>query len=147
MSRRGDDRRDRGDLLPGRRRGASGAHAAPRRTGLGRAARRLVAPAILTVVTIGVLVLGAFPTKTLLDQRRTAASSEAQLEQLQASNAAAQAQVDALRTDAKVEELARTDYGYAKPGEEVYHVLPPARDPVRVPEAWPFTALGGSLER
>ena len=46
-----------------------------------------------------------------------------------------------------LEKLAREDYGYAKAGEEVYRVLPPARDPVRVPDAWPFNGLGTSLAR
>ena len=45
------------------------------------------------------------------------------------------AQVDEL------ERLAREEYGYAKVGEEVYHVLPPPRDPLKVPDAWPFTRL------
>jgi cell division protein FtsB len=101
---------------------------------------------VLAVLTIGVLMLGAFPTRTLLDQRRTAASAEAQLEELDAANAAAQQQADALRTDEKVEELAR-DYGLAMPGDELYHEPPPAQDPVRVPEAWPFNGLGSTLER
>ena len=46
-----------------------------------------------------------------------------------------------------IEQIARQEYGLAKPGEELYHVLPPAQDPVRVPEAWPFNGLGSTLER
>ena len=124
-----------------------GAHAAPRSFGATRALRLLVGPAILAVLTVGVVMLGAFPARTLLDQRHTLASAEAQLEELDAANTAARAQADALRTDAKVEELARREYGYARPGDELYHVLPPAQDPVRVPEAWPFTGLGPTIER
>jgi cell division protein FtsB len=125
-----------------------GRHAAPRRgLGLGRTARRLVAPAVLAVLTIGVLTLGAFPTRTLLDQRNTAAEAEAQLAELDAANDAARQEADALRTDAVIEQLARQEFGLAKPGEELYHVLPPAQDPVRVPGAWPFNGLGSTLER
>ena len=99
------------------------------------------------MLTIGVLMLGAFPTRTLLDQRNAAATAESRLQELEAANAAAQQEADALRTDAVIEQLARQEYGLAKPGEELYHVLPPAQDPVRVPEAWPFNGLGSTLER
>jgi cell division protein FtsB len=102
---------------------------------------------VLAVVTIGVLMVGAFPTRTLLDQRRTSAQAEARLSELEAANAAARQEADALRTDAVVEQIAREEYGLAKPGEELYHVLPPPQDPVRVPDAWPFNALGTTLER
>jgi cell division protein FtsB len=148
MSRRADRRRaPAAPEASSRRQAARGRHAAPRGSGLGRTARRLLAPAVLVVLTIGVLMLGAFPTRTLLDQRRTSASAEARLQELEASNAAAQQEADALRTDAVIEQIARQEYGLAKPGEELYHVLPPAQDPVRVPEAWPFNALGSTLER
>jgi len=147
MSRRADRRRAPDAPEPRtRRRAAGGPKDAPGAARLGRTARRLVAPAVLAVLTIGVLMLGAFPTRTLLDQRRTAASAEAQLQQLDAANAAAQQQADALGTDEKVEELAR-EYGLAMPGDGLFHVPPAAQDPVRVPDAWPFNGLGTTLER
>jgi len=148
MSRRSDRRRapDAPDA-PSRRPAGRGRHAAPRGSGLGRTARRLLAPAVLAVLTIGVLMLGAFPTRTLLDQRHTASSAEARLQELEAANASAREEADALRTDAVVEQIARKEYGLAKPGEEPYHILPEAQDPVRVPEAWPFNGLGSTLER
>jgi cell division protein FtsB len=102
---------------------------------------------VLVVVTIGVLMVGAFPTRTLLDQRHTAAQAEARLEELEASNAAAREEADALRTDAVVEQIARREFGLAMPGDMLYHLLPPPQDPVRVPDAWPFNALGTTRER
>ena len=148
MSRRADRRRAPDAPEPqSRRQAARGRHAASRGSGIGRASRRLVAPAVLVVLTIGVLMLGAFPTRTLLDQRSAAASAESRLQELEAANAAAQHEADALRTDSVIEQIARQEYGLAKPGEELYHVLPPAQDPVRVPEAWPFNGLGSTLER
>jgi cell division protein FtsB len=114
---------------------------------MGRGAARMLAPVILVLLTIGALVLGAFPTRTWLEQRRTVSAAEHHLSELQAANDEAQAQADALRTDAEIERIAREQYGYAKAGEEVYHLLPPAQDPVRVPDAWPFTGLGSTLER
>ena len=108
---------------------------------------RFVVPVILLVVTISALALGAFPTRTFLDQRRSVASAEARLNELEQANADAEAQIEALGTDSEIERLAREKYGYAKAGEEVYHVLPPATDPVRVPDAWPFNQLGTTLNR
>ena len=148
MSRRSDRRRAPDAPEPRSRRAAGrGRHAALRGSGVDRTARRLLAPAVLAVLTIGVVMLGAFPTRTLLDQRSTAAGAEARLEELEAANAAARQEADALRTDAVIEQIARREYGLAKPGEQLYHVLPEAKDPVRVPEAWPFNALGSTIER
>lgn len=106
----------------------------------------IVTPVILVILT-GTVVAFLAPTRTLLDQRRTAAAAEQRLAELEQANADAQAQADALQTDAEIERLAREQYGYAKAGEEVYHLLPEARDPVRVPDTWPFDGLGTSLAR
>jgi cell division protein FtsB len=106
-----------------------------------RVAGRLVLPLVLVGVTVGVLVLGVFPTRTWLDQRSAVSAAETRLAELEAENAERQAQVDALHTDAEIERLARQDYGWAREGEETYHVLPPARDPVPLPPAWPFGRL------
>ncbi len=106
----------------------------------------IVTPVILVLLTIAVVGFLA-PTRTLLDQRRAASTAEQRLADLERANADAQAQADALQTDAEIERLAREQYGYAKAGEEVYHLLPEARDPVRVPDTWPFEGLGTSLAR
>ncbi len=101
----------------------------------------MVVPVVLVGLTVGVMVLGVFPTRIWLDQRAAISAAETRLADLDAANTDRQARVDALQTDAEIERLAREEYGFAKLGEEVYHVLPPARDPVRVPQAWPFTRL------
>lgn len=107
----------------------------------GRLVRRLAWPLLLAVVTGGVLVLGVFPTRTYLDQRRTVAAAEARLRELEDTNRALEAEVRALDDDAEIERLAREQYGLARPGEEVYRILPPAQDPVVVPRTWPFNGL------
>jgi cell division protein FtsB len=99
------------------------------------------------VVTVGVFTLGAFPTRTLLRQRHETAAAEARLSELEAANAAANDRVAALNTDAVIESIAREQYGLAKPGDELYHVLPAPQDPVKVPDAWPFNGLGTTLDR
>ena len=125
---------------------ASGPKHARSQRSLLRRSTWIITPAILVILTCGVLAFLA-PTRTLLDQRKTAATAEQRLAELDQANADAQAQVDALQTDAEIERLAREQYGYAKAGEEVYHLLPEARDPVRVPDTWPFEGLGSSLAR
>jgi cell division protein FtsB len=102
---------------------------------------------LLVPVTIIVLVVGALPTRQWLDNRRSIAAAESQLAEITAANEQATATVESLRSGAELERLAREQYGYAKPGEEVYHVLPAPRDPVRVPDSWPFNALGAALGR
>jgi len=119
---------------------------ARRKRSLLRRSTWFITPVILVILTFGALAFLA-PTRTLLDQRKTAATAEQRLAELDQANNEAQAQVDALQTDAEIERLARENYGYAKAGEEVYHLLPEAKDPVRVPDTWPFEGLGSSLAR
>lgn len=110
-------------------------------TGPPRLLRRLAWPVLLAVLTAGVLVLGVFPTRTYLDQRRTVAAAESRLRELEETNGALEAETRALDDDAEIERLAREQYGLARPGEEVYRVLPPAQDPVVAPRTWPFNGL------
>jgi cell division protein FtsL len=112
---------------------------------VGRGARRLAVPLLIVVLTCGVLFLGVFPTRTYLNQRRSTAAAETQLSRLQASNQQMQQRVDTLQTDAEIERIAREQYGLAKPGEEVYHVLPPPEDPIHAPDVWPFNRLDQQL--
>jgi cell division protein FtsL len=108
--------------------------------------RRLAVPLLVVVLTCGVLFLGVFPTRTYLSQRSDTADAQQQLQELEASNSAMQEQVETLQTDAEIERIAREQYGLAKPGEEVYQVLPPAEDPVHAPDVWPFNRLDQQLE-
>jgi cell division protein FtsB len=103
-------------------------------------------PAVLAVLACGVLFLGVFPTRTFLDQRRTEATAEQRLAELDDERADLQARADALQRDEEVERLAREEYGLARPGEEVYRVLPPAEDPLAIPDAWPFDRLDQRID-
>ena len=91
--------------------------------------------------------MSLLPARTWLDLRRTSSVADQRLNELEAANAEAEAQAAALQSDTEVERMAREMYGYARAGEEVYHLLPEARDPVRVPDAWPFTGLGATIQR
>jgi cell division protein FtsB len=108
--------------------------------------RRLAWPLFIATLLCGVLFLGLFPTRTYLDQRSSTAEAEARLDELVQRNGELQQQVDTLGTDAEVERLARSEFGWAKPGEEVYQVLPPPEDPVSVPDVWPFNRLDQRID-
>jgi cell division protein FtsB len=99
------------------------------------------------IITVAVFVLGVMPTRQWVSNQRAIAAAESSLADLEARNEQARAAAESLRSGAELERLAREQYGYALPGEEVYHVLPAPADPVRVPDAWPFTALGSSIAR
>lgn len=109
--------------------------------------RRIAVPLLVGVLTCGVLFLGVFPTRTYLDQRRAIAQAEARLEELRTTNEENRRRVETLQTDAEIERIARDEYGLARPGEEVYRVLPDPEDPVTVPDVWPFNRLDQQLRR
>jgi len=108
--------------------------------------RRLVVPALVTLVLAVVVVVGIFPTRRYLSQRQAIAAAESRVEGLTSTNDTMQAQVDRLQTDAEIEKQART-FGWVKPGEETYHLLPAPEDPPKVPNVWPFDELQQRLDR
>lgn len=130
--------RSRGD----RRRGAQAPTASP---AVRRLAARFAWPVLFTALFVGVVAMGLVPTRTYLEKQQQIATAEARLAVLSESNREAQAHVDALQTDAEIERMAREQYGYVKPGEETYHVLPPPQAPVRIPDTWPFNQLRDGL--
>lgn len=108
---------------------------------IGAVVRRAGWPLLIALIVVGVFYVGAFPVRTYFDQRSSISAGEARLEELHSRNDDMQARIDRLSDDRQIERLAREQYGLAKPGEEVYHVLPEPEDPVRSPQAWPFRHL------
>lgn len=108
----------------------------------GHRLRRLVTPAVLVVAVALAVSIVAVPVRSHMSRTADINAAEELLTDLVASNADDAARLAALRTDDEVEHLARRDFGLAKPGEEIYHVLPPAVDPPQVPDGWPFNHLG-----
>ena len=94
------------------------------------------------VLTVGVLFVAVFPTRTWLAQRQELAATEQKLAVLSVQNAEMTARVQRLNTDAEIERLARQDYNLVRPGEEAYAILPspqaprprPAREAAEVPD-------------
>ena len=87
--------------------------------------RRALWPLLVSVVLVGVLFAGVFPTRTYLAQRASISHSEKQLEVLGGQNKDLEHRAKELQSDAEVERLAREQYNLVKPGEQAYAVLPP----------------------
>jgi cell division protein FtsB len=87
--------------------------------------RRAAWPLLASVVFVGVLFVGVFPTRTFLAQRAAITHAQKQLDVLGKQNADLEAQAEKLQTNAEIERLAREQYNLVKPGEEAYAVLPP----------------------
>lgn len=102
--------------------------------------RRFLVPLLGSMVAIGVLLVGVFPTRAILDQRAAIADAERRLAVVSARNDELEARVEALGTDAEIERLARQQYNLVFPGEEAYGMLPAPPTSPSVPDAWPFEA-------
>ena len=87
--------------------------------------RRAMWPLLASVVFVGVLFAGVFPTQTFLAQRASNSRAQKQLSVLNEQNTKLQRRATVLGSDAEIERLAREQYNLVKPGEEAYAVLPP----------------------
>ena len=110
-----------------------------------RRAGRVLPLALLVVLVLFVIGYAVLPIRSWHDQRAEIADRRAQLAELERSNVELEDRVAALGTIAEVEVIARRDLGLVMPGEEAYAVLPAAPEPIRLPEAWPFTELAAAL--
>ncbi len=81
------------------------------------------------LAVVGVLLLGAFPTRAYVDQVRQRQQLAERARVLRATNQALVAEAGHLRTDEAVERLARERYQLVRPGEEAYAILPEAPSP------------------
>lgn len=104
--------------------------------------RRMITPVLLAVAVVAAVSILVVPVRSHMSRTAEIGAAEELLTDLVATNEADSARLSALRTDDEVERVARRDFGLAKPGEEIYHVLAPPADPPRVPDGWPFNYLG-----
>jgi cell division protein FtsB len=107
---------------------------------------RLLLPLLGSLVALGVLFVGIFPTRAILDQRAELARAERSLAQVEAMNDELADRAEALGTDDEIERIAREQYNLGRPGEEVYAILPAPPAPPDVPDAWPFESLHDALQ-
>lgn len=112
-----------------------------RRRGRGRLIG-LLAPLVLLV---GVVLVAVFPLQNLRSQQADTAEAEAELADVRAERERVRDEIELLNTDEEIERRAREDYGYQRPGEEIYNVLPSPTEPIGLPETWPFTGVERAL--
>jgi cell division protein FtsB len=112
----------------------------------GRGWPRLLRPVLATVIALGVLLVGIFPTRAIIEQRAELAGAERSLDQVEERNEELADRAEALATDAEIERIAREQYNLGRPGEEVYAILPAPPAPPDVPDAWPFRGLHEALQ-
>jgi len=87
-----------------------------------RGARARLALAALALVAI--LFVFVFPTRSYLAQRRQVSSAQHDVDVLRHQNDELQQQALELQTPAAIERMAREQFHYVKPGEQVYDVVP-----------------------
>jgi hypothetical protein len=86
-------------------------------------------PLVAGAALLGVLGLAVIPARAYVEQQDRRQRLAATVEDVSARNRALQERADRLATDAEIERLARLHYNMARPGEEVYAILPEARAP------------------
>lgn len=108
--------------------------------------RRIVIAVVvsLVVIFVGVVLL---PTRAWFGQRTETSSAEAELRQLESSNAALSKKIKRLSQPNTVEQQARELYGFVYPGQESYTVPPRGASVVNLPDVWPFDRLAEPLQR
>lgn len=107
---------------------------------------RAVVAVLVSLVALGVLFFGVFPTRAFLAQRQAIAAAEEELATIERANAELEERIAALGTDAEVERIAREQYNLVFPGEEAYALLPAPEPPLPVPDAWPFRGLREAVQ-
>lgn len=98
-----------------------------RRARLGALTRLVIAAVLL----VSVLFLAVFPTRTVLDQRRAIATVEERLSVLRSENERMREHIRSLSDPEEIERLAREEYNLARPGEEVFVIIPSQMETVR----------------
>lgn len=109
--------------------------------------RRVLVGLAVSVVFVGFLLVGVFPTRTWLAQRDELGQREAELAAIRAEEADLEEQAEVLQDPDEIERIAREEYGMVLPGEKPYRMLPAPEDPVDLPDSWPFTGAEDWLNR
>lgn len=114
-------------------------------------ARRKRRKRLITVNVVGLaaavlfaLVAFVFPTRSLLASRERLDQREGELAFLQADNAKLAVEIQRLQTPEEIERIARDAYGYTRPGEVAFVVLP--GPPPELPGTWPYPLLAQVLQ-
>jgi cell division protein FtsL len=86
--------------------------------------RRAVRLLLAAVAVAAILLLFVLPGRTFLAQTHSLAATQKQVSDLAAENAQLKAEAKSLQSNAKIEQIAREDYGLVMPGQRAYAVIP-----------------------
>ncbi|HEU5150441.1 MAG TPA: septum formation initiator family protein [Iamia sp.] len=112
-----------------------------------RPGRRIAAGLVVSVVMVGFLLIGVFPTRTWLAQREETRERQAELDRIEAEQAVQEERIAELHDPDVIEHEAREKYGLAGAGETVYQLMPGSAPPVELPDTWPFVGADDWLNR
>ncbi|WCO68428.1 septum formation initiator family protein [Iamia majanohamensis] len=101
----------------------------------------------MSVVLVGFLLVGVFPTRAWLAQRDELSARHEELAALEQEQDAIEEQVERLQTQEEIERIAREEYGMTREDETAFRMLPGAVAPVDLPDTWPFTGTDDWLNR
>lgn len=129
--------------------GAAPGRSAPPQQGWVTARRpaRLAAALAASVVVLGFLLVGVFPTRDWWAQRDERSHKKAELTSIGVDQRRLERRLALLETPEEVEHIAREEYGLSRPGETPFRLLPDPVAPVDLPERWPFTGTADWLNR
>lgn len=113
----------------------------------GRPGRRIAAGLVVSVVMVGFLLVGVFPTRTWLAQRDETQDRQAELDRIRAEQAVQEERIEDLKDPEVIEQIAREEYGRVRPGERAFRIFPSAVPPVDLPDTWPFVGADDWLNR
>lgn len=88
---------------------------------------------LLAVILLLLAMMAIGPARQLYLERQTIANDERQLQSGTAETARLTAQLQALQDPNYVEQLARQELGYVRPGETAYMIVRPADSPAPAP--------------
>jgi cell division protein FtsB len=124
---------------------------APARSTTAKRARRpfgrMAAGLVVSVVLVGFLLVGVFPTRTWLAQREETKDRQAELDRIRAEQAVHEDRITELKDPDEIEAAARRDHGLTMPGETAIQMLPRPVPAVDLPDTWPFTGADDWLNR
>ena len=87
--------------------------------------RRAVIVSVLgALATVGLLFAFVYPTSTFLDQRSEINTAKQRLARIDAQTKKLEDETKRLKGDAEVERIAREQYGFVRPGETPYVIVP-----------------------
>lgn len=85
--------------------------------------RRGVLIPLLLVIALAAVAADVFPIRQIISQGRELERSQTRLEEIREENRRLEQRIQDLQTPAGIEQIARADFGYVRPGDISYVVI------------------------